>query len=72
MGYVSSFSSSAFVALKAFAMHWRDSEIVQREWNDYHVPGYSYFHSVINLCWCVGCFIEVYLSVCVQVIGPGV
>lgn len=30
----------------------------QREWNDYHVSGYSYFHSVINLWWCVGVFYQ--------------
>lgn len=49
MGYFSSFSLAALGALKAFADHRGDGENGQREWNDYHVPGYSYFNSVINL-----------------------
>lgn len=53
------------VALKAFAGCRGDGESIQREWNDYHVPGYSCFHSVINLWWFAGCVIWACLCVCV-------
>lgn len=37
---------------------------VPRERNYYHTPALRYFHSVINLLWCVGCFTRVSVCVC--------